>query len=291
MNPTPLPIPARCYAGESVDSYGRRLAELNSLDWREVERAAFDSGFLSRRALNPAERNALWRALGALQDHAFAASSFERGASSTERELCLRCCHGHRAVGRRPEIGLVCLRHRRWLGPRQRQIGELRDLIRAERQFRRDLAPRGIHFDSPPMELGREAARIMLASRGYGTQVECAGANDPDLLGYPDQVRFTSLICQPSFLRAISQPGREGSSAATAAISALVEGLGIEDADAWRLRTRLWELSSHLRKVMRNREVRPTAAYQDEYRLLQLVAIDGPGTQADVGPRPASSYP
>jgi hypothetical protein len=32
------------------------------------------------------------------------------------RRLCLRCTRGNAAIGRLPRVGLVCLRHKRWLG-------------------------------------------------------------------------------------------------------------------------------------------------------------------------------
>ena len=70
------------------------------------------------------------------------------------------------AFGRLPEVGLVCLRHRRWLGSPLQPHVPLQDVLSAERAFRAILVRRGELFDSPVMNLARSIAVASVGLEG-----------------------------------------------------------------------------------------------------------------------------
>jgi len=85
-----------------------------------------------------------WRTLGRLRDTAFTAPQYILDEEVTERALCLRCTRGEPARGRLPELGMVCIRHRQWLGSPQADLHNYRPALIAERQFRHHLAARNV---------------------------------------------------------------------------------------------------------------------------------------------------
>ena len=232
----PFPLRARAYRGESVDSYAPRLAARNYTDVAETENwLRREHGLGGKDKRDPA-RLALWRELGALHPSAFTQPRQVGGNWVTDRVLCRRCAPpvtitrffprprpsdapdgwepdlsteppkttapSPPAVGRLPDVGMVCLRHRRWLGTPQVDVHDRTDLMASERRFRRVLAPRGVTFDAPVMRLALEAAA---AASGPATLPD----GEPlDRVLYPLQVRFACLVIDPLFLTAVALPRR-----------------------------------------------------------------------------------
>lgn len=270
MTIQPLPHTTRCFAGESVDSFCRRLASQNGLGWQDIEQAAFERGLLDARAFDAPDRKTLWRLLGALNERAFTIGDVVHDSWVTERPLCLRCCQGRRAFGRAPLVGKVCLAHRRWLGTRQRQIDGDQPALRAEVRFRRHLAPRGVHYDSPAMEIGRDCARVIMADSNVQEKHGRADSDDIDLRGYSHQVAITVVITRPEFIATISSPDVTRVDKQRC-ISEALDDAHIRTESAWRVRNRMWDVSNHLTFVVRSTNGRQgSTTHEDRYGLLRL---------------------
>ena len=147
MRLAPLPIPTRIYRGENLDSYGRRHAARNHCAPSDVDRALREHGVLTTTGRRHPERLRAWRALGRLRDTAFTAPERILDEEVTERPLCLRCSRGEPVRSRLPELGMVCIRHRRWIGSPQADLRDYYPALTAERHFRHDLATRNILHD------------------------------------------------------------------------------------------------------------------------------------------------
>jgi hypothetical protein len=159
MRLQPLPVPTRVYGGEGVVSYSHRHAARNHSQPGEIETGLRERGIRLRKAHSAAERVDVWRQLGNLYQSAFTAPTKMNGDPVTDRRLCLRCTQGNPAIGRLPHVGLICLRHKRWIGSSpQVDLHAYVAALTAERHFRNHLAARGVLFDSFAMELGRACA-------------------------------------------------------------------------------------------------------------------------------------
>lgn len=157
----PLPVRVRVFDGEDVDSYAARLAAANCLTVFQVEHVLRPLGLLtSSTSPRHPDRLQAWRELGGLHPTAFTAPVEVGRALVISRTLCLRCTHGLPAVGRHARAGWVCLRHRRWLGAEQHRLTDAPEVLRAERRFRRRLAPRGVLVDSLVMLLALKLALL-----------------------------------------------------------------------------------------------------------------------------------
>ena len=159
LNLPPLPVRTRLYSGEDLLSYAHRLAARNHTTVADLEAAARDRGLLPTMSRHDPQRLDLWRQLGGLHPSAFTGPTQVNGCWVTSRPLCLACTHGDPAYGRRPGIGLVCLRHHRWLGDTQHTLPGQSPLLAAERSFRR-LAVRGVLIDSPVMIFALDLAQL-----------------------------------------------------------------------------------------------------------------------------------
>jgi hypothetical protein len=91
-----------------------------------------------------------------------------------------------------PAVGMVCVRHRRWLGYPQFDLHAYRPAITAEKQFRSRLVTRGLLFDSPAMVIGLEAALVAIGADEVDQRRALSGITVPDLLVYREQVSVPS---------------------------------------------------------------------------------------------------
>ena len=148
-----------------------------------------------------------WRTLGRLRDTAFTAPQYILDEEVTERALCRRCSRGEPARGRVPDLGMVCLRHRQWLGSPQADLHDYHSASAAERHFRHHLATRNVLHDSLPMLIGRECASPAIIGEDEIThRRDQTGIENPWALTYPDQVKIARLLTRPTFLRAATDP-------------------------------------------------------------------------------------
>lgn len=207
MRITPLPVRTRLYHGETLDSYIQQQAARNFCMPSDVDRALRERGIVKSKNRRDPARVQAWLELAGTSAERFTAPEYVLDQEVTERVLCLRCTRGEPARGKLTGIGLVCIRHRRWLGSPQIDLHGYFPALAAERHFRRHLAARDVLHDSLPMLIGRECASpaIIGASEIDRRRIEF-GIDAVDSLTYPEQVKIARLLCLPAFLCAATDP-------------------------------------------------------------------------------------
>ena len=232
----PLPVRARVFDGEDVDSYAARLAAANCLTVYQIEHVLRPLGLLtSSTSPRHPDRLQAWRGLGGLHPTAFTTPVEVGRALVISRLLCLGCTHGVPAVGRHARAGWVCLRHRRWIGAEQHRLTDAPEVLRAERRFRGHLAPRGVLVDSLVMLL---ALKLALLAAPPGPAWHPSRGWEPDPAVYPSQVAWARTLTDPPFLTAIAHPV-----SAQARLDAVDHVTAHLSADPrWRVKTRLLRL-------------------------------------------------
>jgi hypothetical protein len=273
MRLAPLPIPTRVYRGENVDSYSRRHAAHNYCAPSDVDRALREHGILTTTGRRHPERLQAWRALGRLRDTAFTAPERILDEEVTERALCLRCTHGEPARGRLPELGMVCIRHRRWLGSPQTDLHGYYPAVVAERHFRHHLATRNVLHDSLPMLIGRDCASPAIIGHNEIThRRERTGIDDLRALTYPEQVKIARLLTRPTFLRAATDPDVDEAqrhALATSEVDKIIPAH--DDADLWRATARVWTAMTHLTDRRRDARIYGVPIRDTYYNMLRLI--------------------
>jgi hypothetical protein len=257
----PLPLPARLYGGETVDSYATRLSTLNHSDVTTIEMALREQDRLPKRtpgydgrpkARHYNERAQVWRELGGLHEWAFTTPELQEGKFITQRDLCLRCCQGQPATGTLPFVGLVCLKHKRWLGTSQCDLRSFPPALTAERHFRNTLASRGVLFNSIPMRIGAACASVGVSGQLLADRRRMTGLGDRAALTYPEQVSFARLFCQPSFIAAVLHPVADPCHR-RAIIERFVSAiLPTEDEGAARVGSRIWTVAADIDQMRAN---------------------------------------
>lgn len=235
-----LPVPTRCFDGEGFTSYSRRLAAANSVTVAEVERALKSAGHTISAGKHAEDRKELWRGLGGLHTSAFTTPTEIDGEEVSERQLCMQCCAGVHARGRRPQLGHICLRHRRWCtDDLQTSIADVPELLDAERMFRRVVAPRHVLVDNHAYLIAQECStaavpRDVLKDRAHGrTDLPV------EALAYPETVALTRMLTDPRFLgRVLRTPRRDKR---LALVEAAVNKL-LPYPDALRAVGRVWDV-------------------------------------------------
>lgn len=203
----PLPIRVRLVHGEVLDSYAHRLASANHTSVAQVERDLRSSrAFGTTRDRRHPERLRLWRALGDLSPAAFAQHGSVQGIPVAVRAACRRCSRGDIAYVCRPDIGSLCVNHRRWLGPTQANLPPQSALLSAERHFRRDIAPKGVLFDSPIMVNALAAALAGVAQSTLEQRATETGLSVPEVLVYPEQIAIARALTTPNTIGHLTDP-------------------------------------------------------------------------------------
>lgn len=276
MSIAPLPVRTRLYHGENLDSYVRRHAARNFCMPSDVERALRERGaVLSRHRRNP-DRLQAWRDLGGLRADAFIAPEHVLDQEVTERALCLRCTKGELARGRLVGVGLVCVRHRQWLGSPQIDLHGYYPALAAERHFRRHLGPRDVLHDSLPMLIGRECASPgIVGPNEIARRRDEFGIDDVDALTYPEQVNVARLLASPGFLGAATDPDTEAAQR-SALVARQVENVipARDDGDPWRATNRVWTAITHLTARRRDARIYGAPMRDTYYNILRF--IDAP---------------
>jgi hypothetical protein len=161
------------------------------------------------------------------------------------------------AHGQIPRFGMVCMRHKRWLGSPQSSVRRFIPALSAERHFRSRLAAQGMVFDSPVMMVAREAVVAGLGPSELRRRRRTFDVEPVETLVYPEQVAVARLLARPSFLLAAAEPTVDlrtrHALVAQAVTSLLPSG---EDAEPWRAVTRVWHVVSRL-----SGEIRDVRAY------------------------------
>lgn len=280
MSMTPLPVRTRLYHGENLDSYVRRHAARNFCMPSDIEHALRERGVVrSRQRRNP-DRLQAWRDLGGLRSDAFTAPERVLDQEVTERALCLRCTKGEPARGRLVGIGLVCVRHRQWLGSPQIDLQGYYPALAAERHFRRHLGPRDVLHDSLPMLIGRECASPgIIGASEIDRRRSQFGIDDVNALTYPEQVKIARLLSRPGFLLAATDPDA-GSAQRNSLVAREVETIlpACDDADPWRATNRVWTVITHLTARRRDARIYGITMRDTYYNILRF--IDAPRNES-----------
>ncbi len=209
MIPAPLPVPTRIYGGEGVSSYARRASERNHSDVQSVEAALRERGLMVSKGRSAPDRLAAWRHLGNLHESAFTTPQSIAENWVSDRPLCLKCARGNDTYGRSPRVGMVCLRHRRWLGGQQIDLHRFTPALTAERHFRNRLAARGILYDSPVMMVALDAVLAGIGPSEVQRRRLASMIERTEVLIYPEQVALARFLAGPSFVAVVAEPGVE----------------------------------------------------------------------------------
>lgn len=251
MTLPPLPVPTRVYGGESVNSYADRAASRNGTHARWIDKMLWETGIARTLSPHHPARLQVWRDLGGLHESAFTTPDTINGEWVTDRDLCIQCTHGHRAHGQLLRVGLVCVRHRRWLGtPDQPRVHAHPELLTAERHYRSRLAPREVMFDSPPMRVGAECARVALSPDTITARQDKAGL-PLDAVVYPEQVAFARLVTRSGLLAWATNQNTDPA-AVRSVLDTHARHVVPDDGDSepWRASTRLQIVLFRLRSIV-----------------------------------------
>lgn len=288
MTPPPLPVPTRICGGEDVNSYAHRASKRNHTDVRTVEESLRERGILVSRSRSAPERVHAWRCLGGLHGFTFETPEVIANQKVAIRQLCLRCTKGDFAYGRAPHIGMVCLRHKQWLGEPQSDLRRFPAALAAERHYRNRLVPHAVLFDSTVMLIGRECASVSVGPQEAARRRAMAQLEDSAAALYPETVAFARLLSGSAFLTLATGPRAQDR-----LLNRLIEREVArivpdnEDTEPWRAQSRIRYVARRLARQVseaRAREREPDDGYYNLLRLLdcQPGSLRGsvPGTQS-----------
>lgn len=273
MSIPPLPVPTRLYHGENLDSFAQRHAARNFCRPSDIDKALRESGLVKSRSRRNPQRLQAWRDLGGLRADAFSGPRRILDEEVTERALCIRCTNGESARGAPVGIGLVCLRHRRWIGSAQIDLRSYTPALAAERSFRRHLATRDVLHDSLPMLIGREcASAAIIGTREIEHRRDVSGIGQDGPLAYPEQVKIARLLCLPTFLRAATDPDSDAAQRSSL-IARAVENIipARNDAEPWRATNRVLTALTHLTALRRDSRTYGVPTRDTYYNILRFI--------------------
>lgn len=235
-----LPIPVRPVAGETLDSYFRRLAAANlntpAALWAymRTDNPALPEARDLNKATDELER------LGNLPTGWFADSRHQEllpircphskwilqicdicSHTPPARAGCPRCSAGEPTqVSRR--VGTICLKHRYWShAGTYADVSHLPHHLAAEREFRRHLPGRGISLSSGELALAHDLLRDWASAR-TGTPPAQAQLIDT----YPEAVRLATTLTNPLFVELLLDPHWSGSQHAYLLSAVLADLIG-----------------------------------------------------------------
>ena len=274
----PLPVPTRVYGGEGVTSYSHRHAARNHSQSSEIEIGVRERGIRlgrSPKGDSSPERLDVWRQLGDLHPSAFSTPARINGDVVSDRRLCLRCTRGTLAIGRLPRVGLVCLRHKRWLGSPQIDLHDFVAALIAERHFRSHLSARGVLFDSFAMELGRACANpVFIGAQEIERRRQETGIETVAALVYPEQIKFARMLTSSTFLEYVTDPASDASGRRERITSEAAKILPVwDDSESWRVTERIWDVARRLTQLRRDSLLWGAPVRDAHYNLLRFIDL------------------
>jgi hypothetical protein len=275
MSLRPLPVPTRVYPGEGVISYSQRHAARSHSHIADIEHGIRQRGVrLPRTRLSP-ERLEVWRQLGCLHQTTFSTPASLKGSVVCDRQLCLRCTQGNRAMGRMPGAGMVCLRHKRWLGSPQISLHDYIPALKAERHFCNHLARRDVLFDSFAMELARGCANpVFIGDEEIERRQRAAGISVAAALAYPEQVKFARLLTSRTFLEYATDPAPEARDRRARTTREVKGILPVwDDSESWRVTERIWDVVRRLTELRRESRLWGAPVRDAYYNLLRFIDL------------------
>ena len=274
MKLQPLPVRTKIYAGESVDSLAHRAAERNHTTVNAVETKLRHIGAITSRSRSHHARLEVWRQLGSLRADTFSTPKMLDDNLIRERNLCLRCTCGESAVGRLPGIGMVCLRHFRWLGRPQVDIRDFHPARTAEKRFRSRLFKRGLLFNSPAMVIGFEAAIVALGVNELERRQTISGISAVEVLAYREQVAVAQLLTSPHFLDNACSPRIRDPVRYRFVSNEFVKMMGTtEQHDLWGGTEKVWSVVRALTNKLRDAESLGDQPDDTEFKLLRRSSL------------------
>jgi hypothetical protein len=298
MRLQPLPVPTRIYGGEGVVSYSHRHAARNHSRAADIEAGVRERGVRLGRGNkgHPApERQDIWRQLGNLHQSAFTTPTKINGDPISDRRLCLRCTRGNSATGRLPLVGLVCLRHKRWIGSSpQVDLHTWIPALTAERHLRNHLSARGVLFDSFAMELGRACAKpVFIGIEEIERRRQQTGIDTVAALVCPEQVRFARMLTSRTFLEYVSDPAREARDRRARVTRETRKILPVwDDSESWRVTESIWDVARRLTQLRRDSLLWGAPVRDAHYNLLRFIDLPDlviDDSWDDYGIRPATA--
>ncbi|BBY08936.1 hypothetical protein [Mycobacterium noviomagense] len=293
MKLKPLPIRTKIYAGETVDSFAHRASVQNHTTVKAVETALVDSGDLKSRARSAHGRPEAWRQLGLLRADAFCAPTTLEDNVIHERNLCLHCTRGEVAVGRIPGTGMVCLRHRRWVGQPQLDIRDYRPALSAERRFRALFRSRGLVFDCTAMMIGLETAVVALGGDELERRRTTTGIPAIEALAYREQVAIAQMLTSTQFLDTACNPSLATPVRYAHVTAQFAAALRVDDrSDLWRGVERIWAVVRTLTNELRRAASHDRIPDDTQFKLLRYSSLPARYRSAgeSVLPRRAKSW-
>lgn len=256
---SPLPVRLRRFAYESMDSYIRRSVRANGITVDVVRQWLIQQGALIPDVDQDGWYSA-WYALGAL--HQRRSRSRTNVPVVAERQLCTRCTHGEYASGPLAQYGLVCLKHRCWIDPRDGGNVD-GDSLAAEKLFRRELVSQGFTLESPEMRFTLRLTRLAVDQRWFDVQLRNRGTQSAAGALFVPQVTLAAALFVGDGLTTLSgAPVGERLLPCTQWIAQHVDGIS-SNGEPWRAGA----LLSHL--IL-------------EYQRIEVVPDSRGGTHTDV---------
>lgn len=281
MRLEPLPFRTRLVNGEGITSWAPRHALNNGSTVKDIDAILRRQGAFTSQSPNDSGRVSAWRRIGGLHERAFSEPKTVAGNWVVDRPLCERCTPRYRYMrGRLPRIGMVCVKHRRWLGEPQVDLRCFGEAVVAERHWRGTLTPRGIVVEAPVIVLAEECARVGLAKNVLEQRSLLVSVPSPALLVYPETVRLARLLSRTSFLAAAL--GEAPSSWKRAMVEREVGTFlpDAPDAENWRAVARVWDMVLDLQALVREARLLGHAP-EDRWNLLRFHSGTGDEGQAD----------
>lgn len=196
----PLPVRRKRFAHESADSYIRRLAAANGTTALTVRR-----WLVEQRILAPVFDVDDWLRVWA--DLAGRSTPQRRECNAApraaERALCMRCTRGEDASGQLGGLGLICLKHRVWIDPRDGSAADPASAT-AERRFRTVLAATGVELHSVQMRFAQRLVALAVTPRWVSARHASLRTRSLPAALYSSQVEIACALFVRDGLREIA---------------------------------------------------------------------------------------
>lgn len=220
-----LPHQVPLFPGETLTSYVRRTAVANVIDIETTDKAFREQGYFKSHAPNDELRRQTWVEYTGLPEDSFTDPIHLAGEAITERTMCTECTGGEIVRARTPDVGWVCIEHKRWLDSPQVVLPTDSPLLVAEERFRTVLVMREKLHDSLVMRFAETCAAVTHTESDLRvlTRGEITKAT------YVNTVRFAELLTSPPFLFSTISLHLDGANAVEAIRRKVVDIVGDTD--------------------------------------------------------------
>ncbi len=178
-------------------------------------------------------------------------------------------------MGRMPGVGMVCLRHKRWLGSPQIGLYDYAPALTAEQHFRNHFARQHVLFDSFAMELARGCAHpVFLGEEEIDRRRQRTGISIVAALAYPEHVKFARLLTCRTFLEYVTDLVREGRDRRDRITREVTKILPVwDDSESWRVAEQIWYVARRLTHLRREARLWGAPVRDAYYNLLRFIEL------------------